>query len=183
MSINSTITLETSFIVRKAGLWEIRGLRGPASFMCMFVLLQCLSGRISKDIVRVYDNPPKWKIKSKAHRTHWPWNMRHCWQYCHHNWHGICINQSVQNDAVLVTDKKGKGKVGQADQKPKREESPRAINVPAQRIYSKGEEEDKIKGQRMTKESGSVNGLKLYNKFTALDMVDDQDCFTAVWGH
>lgn len=86
------------------------------------------------------------------------------------------INQSVWNDAVLVTDQKGKGKVDQEEMKPKREENPRAINLPAQRIYSKGEEAYKIKGQKMTQESRSVNGLSLYNKFSALDMLNDQDC-------
>uniref|UniRef100_A0A0D3CYF8 Uncharacterized protein n=1 Tax=Brassica oleracea var. oleracea TaxID=109376 RepID=A0A0D3CYF8_BRAOL len=68
----------------------------------------------------------------------------------------LLTNQSLRNDAVLGTDQKGKGKVGQEEMKPKREESPLAINLPAQRIYSKGEEADKIRGQKITQKAEAL---------------------------
>lgn len=80
------------------------------------------------------------------------------------------INKDAQNAAVSVN-----RDMGQEKQRPKREteESPCAKASPAQRLHSKEKAEDKGKGQKVTQERRDGNGVRLYNKFSTLDLLDD----------
>lgn len=82
------------------------------------------------------------------------------------------INKKDQNDAASVKDHKG---MGLEKQRPKSEESPSAnIEIlPAQRLSLKQKEKDKIEVQKVTQERRDGNGVSLYNKFSALDLLDD----------
>ncbi|KAL0855408.1 hypothetical protein Bca101_060561 [Brassica carinata] len=81
-----------------------------------------------------------------------------------------------QNDTASVLDTKGKMKMGQSEIKPSHKEtSPSSEASTAQRLLSKGEDKNKRGEVRMTKASREVNVLKLYNQFSALDSLKDQD--------
>lgn len=83
-----------------------------------------------------------------------------------------CIKQSDQNDAVLaIRCSFGNGperESGQEEPNSKQEESPLDCVSSAQRSYSKAEVKDKSKGLIKQGWRG-VNGVKLYNKLSALD--------------
>lgn len=82
----------------------------------------------------------------------------------------------TQNNTALAQDQKGKAKMGQGDTKPSQtKNSPSSVVLPAQRLVSKAEDKNKRVEVRMTQASREINGLRLYNQFTALDSLNDHD--------
>lgn len=56
------------------------------------------------------------------------------------------------------------------------EKSPSLVVLPAQRLVSKAEDKNKRgEGPGTTQANIEVNGLRLYNQYSALDSLEDQD--------